>query len=220
MKGVRGTPPGRKALDELVALDGSPIVPPDQPMFPMGTQVSLALRRGTEELTVKITIPAPRSRKQPYVEPKPVTSSGSDHGIGYLKVAILPGLLGLDVSRAIDAAVAELSECDRLILDLRGHRGSGLGVLRIMSHLTAGKLPIGYTVTRRRAEAGFEKESLRKLDRLPTDLTSRRMDARVLAASRYSPKTSPILINMSVLRRQRFTEALSCKPWVYKTGQF
>jgi C-terminal processing protease CtpA/Prc len=93
-----------------------------------------------------------------------------DDNIGYLKVTILPGLLGLDVARAIDAGVRSLSSCDSLILDLRGHLGGGLGVLRLMSHLTAGKLPIGYTLTRGLAESGYEKEKLRTLDRLPTHL--------------------------------------------------
>jgi C-terminal processing protease CtpA/Prc len=39
-----------------------------------------------------------------------------------------------------------------------------------MSHLTAGKLPVGYTVSRRLAESGYQKEKLRTLDRLPTHL--------------------------------------------------
>jgi carboxyl-terminal processing protease len=39
-----------------------------------------------------------------------------------------------------------------------------------MSHLTSGRLPIGYTVTRRLAESGYQKESLRTLGRLPTHL--------------------------------------------------
>jgi C-terminal processing protease CtpA/Prc len=89
--------------------------------------------------------------------------------VGYLKVAIFPGLLGLDVSRQIDSAVKELSACDRLILDLRGHLGGGLGVLRLMSYLTPGKIPIGYTVSRRKAESGYRKEDLPRLDRLATD---------------------------------------------------
>ena len=92
------------------------------------------------------------------------------NGVGYLKVSILPGQVGLDVSRAIDAAVAELASCDRLVLDLRGHLGGGLGGLRLMSHLTPGKIPIGYTITRRRAESGYDKSKLPKLDRLPTHL--------------------------------------------------
>ena len=161
---------GLKPLDGLKAINGSPIAPPEQPMFPMGTEVELLVRRGNDDLAVKVVIPPPRSRKQPYSEPKPVTSARLEHNVGYLKVTILPGILGLDVSRAIDAAVAELARCDRLILDLRGHLGGGLGVLRLMSHLTPNKLPIGYTVTRRRAEQGYDKEKLRRLDRLPTHL--------------------------------------------------
>jgi carboxyl-terminal processing protease len=98
-----------------------------------------------------------------------VTFSTLDDSIGYLKVSILPGILGLDVARQIDAAVARLADCSRLVLDLRGHVGGGLGVLRLMSHLTPAKLPIGYTVTRRAAEKGYTKEALRKLDSLPTD---------------------------------------------------
>jgi C-terminal processing protease CtpA/Prc len=39
-----------------------------------------------------------------------------------------------------------------------------------MSHLIVGKVPIGYTVTRKRAEKGYNKEELPKLDRLPTNL--------------------------------------------------
>ena len=169
-EGGPGQLAGLKPLDVLNEINGSPIAPPENPMFPMGTEVGLKVQRGHDTLTVTVVIPAPRSRKQPYAEPKPVTSARLEHNVGYLKVTILPGLLGLDVSRSIDAAVAELADCDRLILDLRGHLGGGLGVLRLMSHLTPNKLPIGYTVTRRRAESGYDKEKLRKLDRLPTDL--------------------------------------------------
>jgi C-terminal processing protease CtpA/Prc len=160
---------GLKPLDVLASINGSPLVPPDQPMFPMGTTASLSLERGADVVTVSVPIPAPRSRKQPSSRPKPVVYSKLPDNVGYLKVSILPGLLGLDVAREIDAAVNELSKCDRLILDLRGHLGGGLGVLRLMSHLTPNRLPIGYTVTRRRAQAGYDKNQLRKLDRLPTD---------------------------------------------------
>jgi C-terminal processing protease CtpA/Prc len=169
-EGGPGQKAGLKPLDMLKAINGAPVAPPEQPMFPMGAELELQLQRSGDEMTLKVAIPPPRSRKQPYAEPKPVTSARLEHNVGYLKVTILPGLLGLDVSRAIDAAVAELAECDRLILDLRGHLGGGLGVLRLMSHLTPSRLPIGYTVTRRRAEQGYDKQNLRTLDRLPTDL--------------------------------------------------
>ena len=74
------------------------------------------------------------------------------------------------MARRIDAAVAELSLCDRLVLDLRGHLGGGLGVLRLMSYLTPEKIPIGFTLSRKRAESGYEKENLPRLGRLPTHL--------------------------------------------------
>ena len=81
-------------------------------------------------------------------------------------------MLGLDVARTIDEAMAAVASCDRLILDLRGHVGGGLGVLRLMSHLTPDRIPIGYTVTRKRAERGYDKTALPKLDRLPTNLAN------------------------------------------------
>jgi carboxyl-terminal processing protease len=112
----------------------------------------------------------PRSRKQPYSEPTAVIHRKLEDSVGYLKVCILPGLLGLDVAREIDRAVAALADCERLILDLRGHLGGGLGVLRLMSHLTPDKVPIGYTVSRRLADRGYKKENLPRLDRLPTHL--------------------------------------------------
>jgi C-terminal processing protease CtpA/Prc len=157
-------------MDFMTAIEGKPIIPPDPPTFPMGTEVSFQIRRGSEDLTLKVSIPVPRSRKQPFAEPEAVVSKRLSDDTGYLKVAVLPGLLGLDVARSIDRAVQDLSSCDKLVLDLRGHIGGGLGVLRLMSHLTPDKLPIGYTVTRKRAETGYDKNALRKLDRLPTDL--------------------------------------------------
>jgi C-terminal processing protease CtpA/Prc len=101
---------------------------------------------------------------------KAVSFSTLEDNVGYLKVSILPGLLGLDVAREIDAAVRTLANCDRLILDLRGHLGGGLGVLRLMSYLTPDKLPIGFTLTRKSAEQGYDKNKLHRLDRLPTNL--------------------------------------------------
>src|SRR3954454_23074756 len=97
---------GLKPLDVLRSINGKPIVPPEQAMFPMGTEATLSVDRNGTGLDIRVSIPVPRSRKQPYAEPTPVTSARLDRNIGYLKVTILPGLLGLDVARAIDAAVA------------------------------------------------------------------------------------------------------------------
>lgn len=161
---------GLKAGDILLSVEGRPLLPPEQPMFAMGAEFKLEIERANERLPLRVVVPMPRSRKQPYCEPEPVSWSMLGQGTGYLKVSILPGLLGLDVARSIDAAVAGLSSCDRLIIDLRGHLGGGLGVLRLMSYLTPKQLPIGFTVSRKRAESGYEKEQLPRLSKLPTDL--------------------------------------------------
>jgi carboxyl-terminal processing protease len=161
---------GLKPGDVVRTINGA--VPPsnEPPMFAMGTDVSLAITRNGQDMAVPVAIPAPRSRKQPTATLKPVTWSILDGNTGYMKVPILPGMLGLDVARTIDEAMTAVSSCDRLILDLRGHVGGGLGVLRLMSHLTPDRIPIGYTVTRKRAEKGYDKATLPKLDRLPTNL--------------------------------------------------
>ncbi len=161
---------GLKPGDVVRTIDS--VVPPfsEPPMFAMGTDVSFGIIRRGQEMAVPVSIPAPRSRKQPTATLKPVTWSVLDGNTGYIKVPILPGMLGLDVARTIDEAMTAIASCDRLILDLRGHVGGGLAVLRLMSHLTPDRIPIGYTVTRKRAEKGYDKASLPKLDRLPTNL--------------------------------------------------
>src|SRR6201996_7859882 len=70
--GGPGHTAGVRPLDVLVSVNGKPITPPEAPMFPMGAEVVLLIRRGTEELTVPISIPVPRSRKQPHAEPDAV----------------------------------------------------------------------------------------------------------------------------------------------------
>jgi carboxyl-terminal processing protease len=193
---------GLKPLDILSDIDANRILPPEQPMFPMGTKPRLTVERNSSKAHLELDIPMPRSRKQPYSEPKAVVSSVLPDSIGYLKVTILPGLLGLNVAREIDAAVDALAQCDRLILDLRGHLGGGLGVLRLMSHLTSAKLPIGYTVSRKRAESGYNKGDLRKLDRLPTDMPN--VFAIATMALKYAGRDSSVLLVSEGLRPQRW----------------
>jgi C-terminal processing protease CtpA/Prc len=161
---------GLRPGDVIQMIDGSCPSSGEPPMFAMGTDVSLTIDRRGEEIVVQMKIPAPRSRKQPTADLKAVTWSILDGNVGYMKVPILPGVLGLDVARKIDEAMNELASCDGFILDLRGHVGGGLGALRLMSHLTPDRIPIGYTVTRKRAESGYDKTMLPKLDRLPTNL--------------------------------------------------
>ena len=90
-----------------------------------------------------------------------------DDETGHLRIASWPGILGIEVARETDAAIQALS-CKRLIVDLRGNFGSaGAGNLRLMSYMTPGKLPVGYSLTRRRAEEGYDRESLPRFEQIP-----------------------------------------------------
>ncbi len=193
---------GLKPLDVLTEINSASIVPPEQPMFPMGAKPRLTVQRDLAVTHLDLDIPAPRSRQQPYSEPKAVVSSVLPASVGYLKVTILPGLLGLDVARQVDAAVDGLAQCDRLILDLRGHLGGGLGVLRLMSHLTDRKLPIGYTLSRKMAENGYKKEELKTLDRLPTDKPN--FLAIATMAVKFAGRDPSVLLVSEGLRKQKW----------------
>jgi C-terminal processing protease CtpA/Prc len=106
--------------------------------------------------------------KRPFSMPRPVISSVLKENIGYLKVNMFPGIVGIDVARDIDSAVVSFRECDRLIVDLRGNSGGGIGGLRLMSYLTPDKLPIGYSLSRSRAQKGYRKEDLTRFERIPS----------------------------------------------------
>jgi carboxyl-terminal processing protease len=185
-----------------VSLNGKAIRPPEQLMFPMGAECTLEIERSEEPHSLRVSVPLPRSRKQPYCEPKAVTYSLLDPKTAYLKVSILPGQLGLDVARDIDRAMHELSSCDRLILDLRGHLGGGLGVLRLMSYLTSGKSPIGFTLSRKRAERGYVKDKLPRLDRLPTHLPNPLAIASL--AFKYAGRDPSVVLVSEGLGKQRW----------------
>ena len=89
-------------------------------------------------------------------------------GIGWLKVTKFPGAVGVDIAKQIDRAIQELNGCSRLIIDLRGNAGGGLAFLRVMSYLTPQRIPVGYSVTRARAETNYSKERLATFDRIPS----------------------------------------------------
>ena len=89
-------------------------------------------------------------------------------GVGWLKVTKFPGTIGIDIAKEIDHGIEELRGCDRLVVDLRGNAGGGLAFLRVMSYLTPQRLPVGYSVTRARAETNYSKETLAIFDRIPS----------------------------------------------------
>ena len=54
-----------------------------------------------------------------------------------------------------------------MLIDLRGNPGGGVGGLRIMSYLASPSLPIGYSIDRKTADSGYDKERLPRLNHIP-----------------------------------------------------
>ena len=114
----------------------------------MGERIEADIAQaGNKVVRLTIDIPDPGSKKQPVNIPDVVTSERLNDSIGLLKVSMFPGIVGIDVAASVSAAARELA-CDRLIIDLRGNTGGGLGSLRVMSHLCPDRRGVGHSVTR------------------------------------------------------------------------
>jgi carboxyl-terminal processing protease len=162
---LAGVEPG----DVLLRAHNREIAPPESPWFAMGAAnfITVAKSNGsTVDLT--LSVPHPKSLKPPIVVPRSVSFRQLADGIGFLKIAMFPGIVGIDVAKEMTEAVRSL-DCDRLVIDLRGNTGGGLGCLRLMSLLCPDKRVIGYTISRRAAERGCRPEELPKFDRIPAE---------------------------------------------------
>jgi carboxyl-terminal processing protease len=154
--------------DVLLKIDGRPINPPAQPVFRMAAPFEFTIRkRDGRLLSTPAVTPKPISGKRPIAEPKALSARALESNIGYIKIRIFPGAIGIDLAADIDHAIKSLGHCDRLIVDLRGNTGGGIGGMRMMSYLTPDKLPIGYSLTRRRADNGFQREELTRFGNIP-----------------------------------------------------
>jgi C-terminal processing protease CtpA/Prc len=119
--------------------------------------------------------------------------------IGLLKVAMFPGAIGIDVAKDIDRGIAALNGCNRLIVDLRGNTGGGIGGLRLMSYLTPGKLEVGYSLTRKRRERGYRREELTRFGHIPS-----RKSTLLWLAALYAFVDKSILVVTEGLGPRRF----------------
>ena len=98
------------------------------------------------------------------IEPRSVSHRTLDVELGYLRVATFPGAVGLDFAKSLGTAINDLIKrsCKRLIIDLRGNVGGGLGSLRLMSYLSPEKLPIGHSLTRSPASKRLSEREAHK----------------------------------------------------------
>ena len=155
---IAGIDPG----DILLSVDSKGITPPEHPVFAMGTQSRLEIVDGrNRRRTVSLEIGRPKGKKLHFVEPKLVEARQVSDELGYLKIAMFPGMIGVEVANEISSAVEKLGAIDGLIIDLRGNTGGGIGALRAMSLLTPGKSPVGFALDRSRVTANLESEKHR-----------------------------------------------------------
>jgi carboxyl-terminal processing protease len=155
--------------DILLAVGDQELVPPAAMPFRLGETYTLTVRRA-DGSTVRPTlqIPGSKEKKRPIVVPdQVVTASKLNVDIARINVSMFPGVLGIDVARDISRAVAQLG-CSRLIFDLRGNTGGGIGGLRLMSHLCPDSRGVGYSVTAAALKRGFDKERLPRFNRIPS----------------------------------------------------
>lgn len=159
---------GIKSGDLLLRVNGQELVPPTAMPFRLGENYALDVRKADGSVhSVTLSIPGSREKQRPIVVPdQVVTTRLFDGDVGYMRVTMFPGILGMDVAGDMSRAIVELA-CSHLIVDLRGNTGGGIGCLRLMSLLCPDRRGVGYSVGRKLAERGYQKERLPQFDRIP-----------------------------------------------------
>lgn len=161
---------GIRPGDILVSVGGRSFAPPEHPVFPMGQKVELKVITSGHRTECRLLDVPPPTRKRnqlPYAQPKLVTGKRLSADTGHIRISMYPGMIGIEVANEIFSTVAGLSPIERLILDLRGNTGGGIGVLRAMSLLTPERVPVGYSVTRRELATARKVDRSLVFDRIP-----------------------------------------------------
>ena len=163
---------GIKPGDSLLEIDGRSVRPPEIPLALYNRPSRVSCSTGEGIKTIEIVPPSPPQAGLKYWlfhrEPhRYANGTLLDNGIGYVRVAEFPGLVGVETAQQIDDAFRRVHHCDKLIVDLRGNPGGGTANLRLMTNLTPKQLPVGYSLTRHRAENGYRREDLPQFRRIP-----------------------------------------------------
>jgi len=189
----------------LIAVDGREITSPEHPVFPMGKQTRVDFVDNLEKRkSVMVEVGQSKGKKLHFVEPTLVEARRLEDSLGYLKIAMFPGMIGVVVANEISAAVERLGNVSRLIVDLRGNTGGGIGALRVMSLLTPEKIPVGFALDRRRANANLDREKQRfpRFSRIPSSTKALWPLALRFAPAMLAKK--PVVLETEGLGRQPF----------------
>jgi C-terminal processing protease CtpA/Prc len=198
---IAGIQPG----DILLSVDRREMIPPEHPVFAMGTQAEVEIVGGNDDRrAVAVNVARPKGKKLHFVEPTLVEGRQLGNGIGYLKIAMFPDMVGVKVANEISIAVTKLGPVESLIIDLRGNTGGGLGALRVMSLLTPDRIPVGFALDRRRVTANLESEKrgFRRFSRIPSSSKTLWLLAVQFAPAMMTKR--PIVLQTEGLGKQPF----------------
>ncbi len=170
----------------------------------MGDILDVEVETGTGFVKMaRVDVAPPKGKKLHFIEPTLVESRRLTSDLGYLKVAMFPGMVGMDVANQISAAADELEGTKGLILDLRGNTGGGLGALRVMSLLTPDKVPVGFSLNRNwKGNLDEEKARFTRFSSIPE-----KKSGLWLLALRFFPamiQKSPIVLQTEGLGKRSF----------------
>lgn len=201
---------GIEAGDVLLAIGGQPARPSQSgqggPSFEMHQEFSVAVLRGDppKELRFVLKTATPKYKDNPYSEPAALMPGVQTGNVAYLRVSLFPGAIGIDFANELDSIFAgRFRNADRLIIDMRGNPGGGIGGLTLMSYLTPDRRPVGYSKSREMALRKTPPDSLPVFDKVP-----RSKLALPGLALRFLGKTSIFL----------YTEALGQRGWHGRTA--
>ncbi len=161
---------GVKPADILLTIYGKEIRPPEYPSFEMHEATPIVVSRNGDQkdMTLDLQTPRPKYRDNPYAEPESLIATVMPEAIGHLKVSLFPGKIGIDFANQLDRIFdGKFRDSQRLLIDLRGNPGGGIGGMRLMSYLTPGHQPIGYSFDRKCFEQQCNPEKLPKFSRIP-----------------------------------------------------
>jgi len=165
---------GLRPGDTLLSAAGKPLQPtaPDAegPSFEMQRSIPIVVSRGTPPQDVAVTLETdvPDYKDNPYSEPTALIAEFLPSGIAYLKVSLFPGKIGIDFANELDSIFSgKFANAERLIIDLRGNPGGGIGGLTLMSYLTPDRVPIGYSWNRKMAQERRDPASLPVFNKIP-----------------------------------------------------
>ena len=194
---------GVKTGDILLAIGGKPLHPSlsdgAAPSFEMKQSFSIVVSRGDQELSLTLETANPKYKDNPYSEPTALAAGSRSSNVAYLRVSLFPGAIGIDFANELDAIfTGRFKNAERLIIDMRGNPGGGIGGLTLMSYLTPDRRAIGYSKNREMARNNTPPDKLPVFDRVP-----RSKLALPTLAFKFLGKTSIFL----------YTEALGRRDW-------